>query len=197
MHSPAIDNSKSSLKLAEDHQAPDTQIDKHLSKQEPAKSPSSPGRSKRSSMSLEESNLLEGFPTATGGNAAPSSSHQAQPQSSVASLVAMSQQSGHLAPVHTPRSKKGDSVVSHEEPFVKEPLTATAFPNGYHFPPKHTFAHSTRLAAIAFWEYVTTPMGFIVTIYGLNIVAWGGMLFLLLCNACKLWNIRTRTVARY
>jgi len=26
---------------------------------------------------------------------------------------------------------------------------------------------------------------FVVTIYGLNVVAWGGMLFLLLCNACK------------
>jgi hypothetical protein len=38
---------------------------------------------------------------------------------------------------------------------------------------------------IAFWKYFTTPVGFLVTIYGLNIVAWGGMLFLLLCNACR------------
>jgi len=28
-----------------------------------------------------------------------------------------------------------------------------------------------------------TPLGFCITIYGLNIVAWGGMLFLLMCNA--------------
>jgi hypothetical protein len=28
-----------------------------------------------------------------------------------------------------------------------------------------------------------TPLGFFITIYGLNVVAWGGMLFLLLCNA--------------
>jgi hypothetical protein len=29
-------------------------------------------------------------------------------------------------------------------------------------------------------------VGFVSTIYGLNIVAWGGMLFLLMCNACKM-----------
>ncbi|KAI9167316.1 hypothetical protein HJFPF1_03442 [Paramyrothecium foliicola] len=64
----------------------------------------------------------------------------------------------------------------------EKPGTAP-FANGYHFPPKHTFAHSTKLGATAFWKYFTTPMGFCVTIYGLNVVAWGGMLFLLLCNA--------------
>ncbi|KAL4782551.1 hypothetical protein BJX76DRAFT_288444 [Aspergillus varians] len=35
----------------------------------------------------------------------------------------------------------------------------------------------------AFLRWVFTPLGFCITIYGLNIVAWGGMLFLLLCNA--------------
>ncbi|KAF2721249.1 hypothetical protein K431DRAFT_328793 [Polychaeton citri CBS 116435] len=34
-----------------------------------------------------------------------------------------------------------------------------------------------------FWRWFCTPFGFILTIYGLNIVAWGGMLFLLICNA--------------
>ncbi|OJJ01774.1 hypothetical protein ASPVEDRAFT_129594, partial [Aspergillus versicolor CBS 583.65] len=33
------------------------------------------------------------------------------------------------------------------------------------------------------WRWITTPKGFFITIYGLNIVAWGGMLFLLICNA--------------
>ena len=66
-----------------------------------------------------------------------------------------------------------------------EPLAAAPFPNGYHFPPSHTFAQSSRLAGIAFGSYVRTPLGFAVTIYGLNVVAWGGMLFLLLCNAGK------------
>jgi hypothetical protein len=34
-----------------------------------------------------------------------------------------------------------------------------------------------------FGRWLLTPMGFAITIYGLNIIAWGGMLFLLLCNA--------------
>ncbi|KAL2842432.1 hypothetical protein BJX68DRAFT_257741 [Aspergillus pseudodeflectus] len=33
------------------------------------------------------------------------------------------------------------------------------------------------------WNWITTPKGFFITLYGLNIVAWGGMLFLLMCNA--------------
>ncbi|KAL2846894.1 hypothetical protein BJY01DRAFT_247084 [Aspergillus pseudoustus] len=33
------------------------------------------------------------------------------------------------------------------------------------------------------WHWITTPKGFFITIYGLNVVAWGGMLFLLICNA--------------
>lgn len=35
----------------------------------------------------------------------------------------------------------------------------------------------------AFWKWFLTIPGFLITIYGLNVVAWGGMLFLLLCNA--------------
>ncbi|CAK7200361.1 hypothetical protein SEUCBS139899_003056 [Sporothrix eucalyptigena] len=57
------------------------------------------------------------------------------------------------------------------------------YDNGYHFPPRYTKSESFRHGAIAFWHYFTTPVGFLVVLYGLNIVAWGGMLFLLLCNA--------------
>lgn len=64
-----------------------------------------------------------------------------------------------------------------------EPASAAPFPNGYHFPPKHSFGESLNLGTLAFWNYVLTPLGFFVTVYGLNVVAWGGMLFLLLCNA--------------
>lgn len=70
---------------------------------------------------------------------------------------------------------------------VKEDADATApYANGYHFPPHHSFGVSTKNGLKAFWDYFTTPLGFIVVIYGLNIVAWGGMLFLLLVNAGKL-----------
>jgi len=57
------------------------------------------------------------------------------------------------------------------------------YANGYQFPPKHTKWKSTTIAARGFWNYFITPVGFIVTIYSLNVVAWGGMLFLILCRA--------------
>ena len=57
------------------------------------------------------------------------------------------------------------------------------FENGYHFPPKYSWQESTRQGLASFWKFFLTPMGFFWTIYGLNVVAWGGMLFLLLCNA--------------
>jgi hypothetical protein len=57
------------------------------------------------------------------------------------------------------------------------------FENGYHFPPKYSWQEATLQGLKAFWAFFITPMGFFWTIYGLNIVAWGGMLFLLLCNA--------------
>lgn len=66
---------------------------------------------------------------------------------------------------------------------VEEPAAALPLPNGYHFPPKYSIGQSTRERLLAFWKYFKTPIGFCVTIYGLNVVAWGGMIFLLLCNA--------------
>ncbi|PMD34027.1 hypothetical protein L207DRAFT_497241 [Hyaloscypha variabilis F] len=59
----------------------------------------------------------------------------------------------------------------------------TPFDNGYQFPPKHSWIESTAIFLTAFWKFFITPVGFLVTVYGLNVVAWGGMLFLLLCNA--------------
>lgn len=66
---------------------------------------------------------------------------------------------------------------------LETPAVAAAYANGYHFPPSKSFGLATKDGLKAFWAYFTTPLGFIVTIYGLNIVAWGGMLFLILCGA--------------
>jgi len=49
--------------------------------------------------------------------------------------------------------------------------------------PKVTWTRSTIIGLRAFWRWFCTPFGFLVTIYALNVVAWGGMLFLLLLNA--------------
>lgn len=81
---------------------------------------------------------------------------------------------GHSTATPTSQEKGGAEI----------PYTGTApFENGYHFPPSHGFVGSTKLGAIALWNYFLTPLGFFVVIYGLNVVAWGGMIFLLLCNA--------------
>ncbi|MCJ1284145.1 hypothetical protein MMC26_003476 [Xylographa opegraphella] len=57
------------------------------------------------------------------------------------------------------------------------------YPNGYSFPPKHTWDEATLIGLVAFGKFAITPLGFLIVLYGLNVVAWGGMLFLLLCNA--------------
>jgi hypothetical protein len=49
--------------------------------------------------------------------------------------------------------------------------------------PKIPWTRSTIIGLRAFCKWFLTPFGFLVTIYALNVVAWGGMLFLLLCDA--------------
>ncbi|TKX23497.1 hypothetical protein C1H76_4567 [Elsinoe australis] len=61
--------------------------------------------------------------------------------------------------------------------------TQKSFPNGYVEPPKKPWTESTKIGLLAFWKWFLTPFGFLVTLYGLNVVAWGGMLFLILLNA--------------
>ncbi|KAL7626938.1 hypothetical protein AAE478_003712 [Parahypoxylon ruwenzoriense] len=57
------------------------------------------------------------------------------------------------------------------------------YANGYHFPPKYPIKEQIRMGLVAFWDFYNTGFGFFLTIYSLNVIAWGGMLFLLLCNA--------------
>lgn len=60
--------------------------------------------------------------------------------------------------------------------------TAFIEPTGIHQRPA-PWSRSPAIGLKAFWRWFLTPLGFLVTIYALNVVAWGGMLFLLLCNA--------------
>lgn len=57
------------------------------------------------------------------------------------------------------------------------------YTSGYVPPPRVPWTTSTAKAMQGFGRWVLTPFGFLITLYGLNVVAWGGMLFLLLCNA--------------
>lgn len=78
---------------------------------------------------------------------------------------------------------RDDMGVSSNTTTVASQYTTGPFDNGYHFPPKHTWTESTMIFLTGFWNYTTTWQGFLVVVYMLNIVAWGGMIFLLLCNA--------------
>ncbi|KAB5570523.1 hypothetical protein GE09DRAFT_1103622 [Coniochaeta sp. 2T2.1] len=75
----------------------------------------------------------------------------------------------------------------HTSMIEKQPATDAElmepFDNGYHFPPKYSWQESTKQGLITAWKFTTTFWGFFWVLYGLNVVAWGGMLFLLLCNA--------------
>jgi len=57
------------------------------------------------------------------------------------------------------------------------------YPNGYRFPKKHTWTQATAIGLTAFWKFFLTPFGFVVTIYGLNIIGWGAMIFFVLLKA--------------
>ena len=79
-----------------------------------------------------------------------------------------------IATTSSPR----ESALSDEK--EQGPNEDGVYPNGYKFPPKHTWGEATVIGLKAFWKFTITPFGFLVVIYGLNVVAWGGMLFLLL-----------------
>ena len=87
----------------------------------------------------------------------------------------------------------GDSIPMPDEkgPTVEDPARSNSpeplgpdkdgfYPNGYKFPAKHSWGEATIIGLKAFWKFTITPLGFLIVLYGLNVVAWGGMLFLLL-----------------
>lgn len=85
--------------------------------------------------------------------------------------------------IRTMEAPIDSSNVSKEEP--RGPNELGVYPNGYKFPPKHTWGEAMLIGLKGFWKFFLTPLGFLITIYGLNVVAWGGMLFLLLIGGGK------------
>ena len=57
------------------------------------------------------------------------------------------------------------------------------YPNGYRFPKKHTTWQSIKIGSKGLWKFFLTPFGFLVVVYGLNVVAWGAMIFFVLLDA--------------
>ena len=83
----------------------------------------------------------------------------------------------------TPGKQSGQDEAIEGEPVKPVPDEEGVYPNGYAFPLKKTWAQATAIGFKAFLRFTFTPLGFFIVLYGLNVVAWGGMLFLLLCNA--------------
>ncbi|KAF7194493.1 hypothetical protein HII31_04162 [Pseudocercospora fuligena] len=75
------------------------------------------------------------------------------------------------------------SVLDQTDAIQNTGSVQRVYTSGYVPPPKLPWTATTLNAFRAFFKWFRTPFGFLVTIYGLNVVAWGGMLFLLLCNA--------------
>ena len=82
------------------------------------------------------------------------------------------------SPTITSETARPSSSSSH--PSAKGPNAEGIYPNGYKFPPEHTWGEATIIGLKGFWRFTITPFGFLVVLYGLNVIAWGGMLFLLL-----------------
>jgi hypothetical protein len=86
-----------------------------------------------------------------------------------------------------PQSKTVPATTSKERGSADTPPlpTKSEFPTGYQFPPKHTWGQATVIGLKAFWKFFLTPFGFLIVLYGVNVVAWGGMLFLLFIGGGK------------
>ncbi|KAK0736905.1 hypothetical protein B0T21DRAFT_450128 [Apiosordaria backusii] len=157
----------------------------------PARSDSkTPSLVQRSSEEFEGSRVPEGFMAATGDIAStmvaphiPRGGHTASTEHLPTSdHVALDMEAKSL-PSSDEQTIAAEPVESTKEK-ERRPLKHTrSFDNGYHFPPKYPKGEATKQALASFWKFFITPMGFFWTIYGLNVVAWGGMLFLLLLNA--------------
>ncbi|KAF2455776.1 hypothetical protein BDY21DRAFT_289005 [Lineolata rhizophorae] len=80
-------------------------------------------------------------------------------------------------------SGRSGSSAAADAPVQPSVTSGTPNADGYIPPPKLPWTSSTAIGLRAFWRWFLTPLGFAITVYGLNVVAWGGMLFLLLCNA--------------
>ncbi|ROW12797.1 hypothetical protein VMCG_00258 [Cytospora schulzeri] len=83
------------------------------------------------------------------------------------------------------RAASDEATIESTQKNREDDVTVEPFDNGYHFPPSYPKGEAFKHGVIAFLQYCMTPLGFGVLLYGLNVVAWGGMLFLLLCNASQ------------
>lgn len=81
-----------------------------------------------------------------------------------------------LGPSSAPEAKK--QLTSHTQGSVAGSRTSE----------KETWNNAIWHGLCALWKFFLTPTGFCIMIYGLNVVAWGAMLFFLLLKAAPAMN---------
>jgi hypothetical protein len=76
-----------------------------------------------------------------------------------------------------------DSIMKAKHASPIKTRDQRVYSSGWQPPPKLPWTKSWAIGLKAFGKWALTPVGFLGTLYCLNVVAWGGMLFLLLCGA--------------
>jgi hypothetical protein len=75
-------------------------------------------------------------------------------------------------------------LVSHPTVYDLQRTESGTFPNGYKFPPKHTWKEACAIGFRAFLKFTFGSwFGFLIVFYCVQVIGWGGMIFLLLCGA--------------
>ncbi|KAK5018482.1 hypothetical protein LTR39_000959 [Cryomyces antarcticus] len=100
----------------------------------------------------------------------------AEEEKTAVTILEISRVAGRTASDFTDQTPESSPVTPPHDP-------AVPYDNGYQFPPPHSKSKSFQIAMKSFGKWVLTPFGFLITVYALNVVAWGGMLFLVLCTA--------------
>ena len=76
------------------------------------------------------------------------------------------------------------ALVSHPTVYDLQRTQSGTFPNGYKFPPKHTWKEACAIGFRAFLKFTFGSwVGFLIVFYCVQVIGWGGMIFLLLCGA--------------
>ncbi|KAF2114014.1 hypothetical protein BDV96DRAFT_577420 [Lophiotrema nucula] len=79
---------------------------------------------------------------------------------------------------------KPNALVSHPTVYDLQRTETGTFPNGYKFPPKHTWSEALSIGFRAFLNFTFRSwFGFLIVFYCVQVIGWGGMIFLLLCTA--------------
>ncbi|OQE39047.1 hypothetical protein PENCOP_c007G05512 [Penicillium coprophilum] len=81
-----------------------------------------------------------------------------------------------LEPLHDDQKLAG-AVKSIPRPSFNHPKR-----NQAHIHPKVSWTDASKKGSIAAWRFILTPTGVFIVAYGLNVIAWGAMLFFLLLD---------------